>query len=54
MNIARKLKTLWNMKLTVIPILVDALGTLPIDTKNRIGEREISERIETIHSVKIC
>ena len=29
LDLARKLKNLWNMKVTVIPIVVGALGTIP-------------------------
>ena len=29
LNLSKELKTLWNMKLTMIPIVVGALGTVP-------------------------
>ena len=29
LDLARELKKLWNMKVTVIPVVVDALGTIP-------------------------
>ena len=28
LDLARELKKLWNMKMTVIPIVIDALGTV--------------------------
>ena len=37
LNLARELKKLWNMKVTVIPILIDALGTV---TKGLVKGRE--------------
>ena len=37
-NLARELKNLWNMKVTVIPVLVSALGIVPKDLKNRLEE----------------
>ena len=33
LNLARELKKLWNMKVTVIPILIGALGTVTRDRK---------------------
>ena len=29
LDLARELKKLWNMRVTVIPIVIDALGTIP-------------------------
>ena len=40
-------KKLWNMKVTVIPIIVDALETVPNNFKKRLCELEIKGRIET-------
>ena len=42
----RKLKNLWNMNLTVIPIVVGALGMVPKFQR----ELEIRKRIEIIHT----
>ena len=47
---ARELKKLWNMKLLVIPIVINALGTV---TKGLIQGREDLEiwgRVETIQT----
>ena len=37
LDLARELKTLWNMNLTVIPIVHGALGTIPKVLVKRIG-----------------
>ena len=46
--IIRELKKLRNMKVTVIPMIVGALGTVPKSLVERVKELEIKERIETI------
>ena len=43
-----QLKKLWNMKITVIPIIVGALGTVPKGLEKGLKELELRERIETI------
>ena len=48
LDLAGEMKKLWNMKVTVIPIVVDMLGTVPKSLENRLEELEIRERIETI------
>ena len=44
---AREQKKLWNMKVMVIPIIIDALGTVPKGLGKRLAEFKIRERIET-------
>ena len=46
----RELKKLWNMRVTVIPIVVGALGTIPKSMEKRPEEQEIREIIETIQT----
>ena len=41
------------MKVTVIPIVVDALGTVIKGLKKRLEELEISGRTEIIYTAKI-
>ena len=43
----KQLKKLSNMKMTVIPIVIGALGTIPKSLEQRLVEQEIRERIET-------
>ena len=45
LNLARELKKLWNMM--VIPIVVEAFGTVPKNLEKGQGELEIRGRIET-------
>ena len=46
-DLARELKKLWNVRLTVLPVVVDTLGTAP---KKSPKELEIKERINTIQT----
>ena len=48
LDLARELKKLWNMKVTVIPIVVGAFGAILNNLKKRLDELEIWERIEKI------
>lgn len=42
---ARELKTLWNIIVEVIPVVVDALGTAPKNLKERLGKIGIEKNI---------
>ena len=50
LNIARELRMLWNMKVTVIPFVYGALGTVPIGLERGLEELEIGRLIETIQT----
>ena len=43
-------KKSWNIKMTVIPFVVRALGTVFQNLNKRLGKREIRKRIETIQT----
>ena len=45
LDLARESKKLWNMKVTIIPIMIGAFGTV---TKG-LGDLEIRGRVETIY-----
>ena len=47
LDFAEKLKNLYNMQVTVIPIIVVALGTIPKSLEKDRGKLEIKERVET-------
>ena len=47
MDLARKLKSLWNMKLTVIPIAVGVIGTLSKNLGNKLRNLDIRVKIKT-------
>ena len=44
LDLARELKKLWNMIVKVIPIVVGALGTVPINLEKRLEDLEIRGR----------
>ncbi len=50
LDLARELKKLWNMKVTVIPIVIGALGTV---TKGLLKDLEVSGRVETIQTTAL-
>ena len=47
LDLARELRKLWNMKLTVIPIVICTLEINLGDLEKRLLEQRIKERIET-------
>ena len=53
LDLARELKKLWNMRVKVIPIVVCALGTVPIKLEKRLEDLEIRGRIETIQTTAL-
>ena len=48
LNLTRELKELWNMKVTVIPIVSGTLGTVTKGLVKRLEDLEILGRVETI------
>ena len=53
LDLAKKLKKLWNMKVTVIPIVIGALGTLTKGFVQGLEDLEIIGRVETIQTTAI-
>ena len=53
MYLARELKRLWKMKITVILIVVGVLGTILKGLKERQEELEIRREIETIQTPEL-
>ena len=53
LDLAGELKKLWNMRVKVIPIVVGALGTVPIKLEKRLENLEIRGRIETIQNTAL-
>ena len=53
MDLARELKKLWIMRVKVIPIVVGALGTVPINLEKRLEGLEIRGRIETTQTTAL-
>ena len=48
LNLARELKKPFNTKVTVVPIVINALGTVSKGLERRPKELEVRGRIETI------
>ena len=48
LGLARELRKMWNMRVTVIPIVISVLGVVPKDLEKRLEDLEIRGRIETI------
>ena len=53
LDLARELRKLWSMTVTVIPIVIDALGTVPKDLEKGMAKVEIRERIATIETTAL-
>ena len=53
LDLTRELKKLWNMKVTVIPIVVGALGTVTEGLLKGLEDLEIRERVETIQTTAL-
>ena len=50
LDLARELKKLWNMKVTIIPIVIGALGTITKALINGLEGLEITGQMETIQT----
>ena len=50
LDLARELKNLWNMKVTVIQITIRTLGTVSKGLEKRLGKLESKGKIETIQT----
>ena len=49
-DLAGELNELWSMKVTVIPVIIGALGTIPKDLVRGMEELEIRGRTETFQT----
>ena len=47
LNLARELKKLWNMKVTIIPIVIGAFGTVTKGLLQGLEDLEVGGRVET-------
>ena len=48
LDLARELKKLWNMQVTIIPILIGAFGTIIKGLSKGLEDLEVGGRLETI------
>ena len=53
LDLARELKKMWNIRVIVILIVFDVLGTVCKDLEKRLGELEIRGRIEIIQTTAL-
>ena len=48
LDLARELKKLWNMKMTIIPIVIGAFGTVTKGLLKGLEDLEVGGRVETM------
>ena len=53
LDLARELKKLWNMKVTIVPIVIGALETINKGLLKGLEDLEVSEWIETIQTTAL-
>ena len=53
LDLARELKKLWNMKVTIVPIVIGALGTITKGSLKGLEDLEVGERVETIQTTAL-
>ena len=53
LNLARELKKLWNMKVTIVPIVIGAFGTVTKGLLNGLEDLEVGGRVETIQTTAL-
>ena len=53
LNLARELKKLWNMKVTIIPIVIGAFATVTKGLSKRLKDLEVGGRVETIETTAL-
>ena len=53
LDLGREKRKLWNMNMTMIPIVTGALGMIPKSLERRLEELEIGGRIETIETTTL-
>ena len=50
LDLARELKNLWNMKVTIIPIVMDVFGTVTKGLLKGLEDLEVGDRVEIIQT----
>ena len=48
LNLGRELKKLWNMKVTIVPVVISALGTKTKGLLKGLEDLEVGGRVENI------
>ena len=52
LDLARELKKLWNMQVTIIPIVIGAFGTVTKGLLKALEELEVDGRVEAIQTTE--
>ena len=53
LDFARELKKLWNMKVTIVLIVIDAFGTITKGLLKGLEDLEVGRRVETIQTTTL-
>ncbi len=53
LDLARELKKLWNMKVTIIPIVIGAFGSVTKGLLKGLENLEVGGRVETIQTTAL-
>ena len=53
LDLARELKELWNMQVTITPIVIDAFGTVTKGLLKELEDLEVGGRVETIQTTTL-
>ena len=53
LDLAWELKNLWNIKVTIIPIVISAFGTVTKRLLKGLEDLEVRERVETIQTTLV-
>ena len=53
LDLARELKKLWNMQVTIIPIVIGAFGTVTKGLSKGLEDLEVGGRVETIQTTAL-
>ena len=53
LDLARELKKLWNMTVTIVPIVIGALGTMTKGLLKGLEDMKVGGRIETIQTTAL-
>ena len=53
LDLARELKKLWNMKVTIVPIVIGTFGTITKGLLKGLEDLEVGGRVETIQTTPL-
>ena len=53
LDLARELKKLWNMKVSIVPLVIGAFGTITKGLLKGLQDEEVGGRVETIQMTEL-